>query len=225
VRQRCPASLRAASAPTSCSATRRWRRQHVYAAGPVWLESWRGLDVEESYRFPGPGFEPERPDRDGLPEAQKADDLRRRLYRIGREYPRLPRALCQAARELASLLDRPEALRDRGFRVERDVEGGNMWVCVPLDYLSFAFVEGDHGREARRLDAESQPFWRDALLRIAAAEASILTWDPVVPRYDHLPFVSFQATGDPTGLERAFDGRYFMASTELNLLNTILFVG
>ena len=61
--------------------------------------------------------------------------------------------------------------------------------------------------------------------RIAAAEASILSWDPVVPRYNHLPFVSFQASGDPTGLERAFDGRYFMASTELNLLNTILFVG
>ena len=30
--------------------------------------------------------------------------------------------------------------------------------------------------------------------------------------------------GDPTGLERAFDDRYFMASSELNLLNTMLFV-
>ena len=39
------------------------------------------------------------------------------------------------------------------------------------------------------------------------------------------PWLAALVTGDPTGIERAFDARYFMASAELNLLNTILFVG
>jgi hypothetical protein len=42
--------------------------------------------------------------------------------------------------------------------------------------------------------------------------------------YADVPFVVVTTSGDPTGYRRAFDGRYFMASTELNLLNTVLFV-
>lgn len=188
--------------------------EHVFAAGPVWLESWRGLSVEESFAFPG-----RRAD-----ELKRTHELRSRLYRIGEQYRQLPRALCRSARELASLLSRPEGLRDRGFRVKRDLEGARLWVCLPLDYPAFGFVEGEHGREARRLDEDSQPLWRDALLRVVSAECPVLAWDPAIPRYAARPFLTFQTTGEPSGLERAFDGRYFMASTELNLLNTILFV-
>src|SRR5205823_11950741 len=47
--------------------------------------------------------------------------------------------------------------------------------------------------------------------------------EPVIPRYEEQPFLVVETSGDPTGLARAFDNRYFMASTELNLLNTLLF--
>ena len=47
---------------------------------------------------------------------------------------------------------------------------------------------------------------------------------PVLPYYAAHPYIALIARGDPTGLARTFDDRYFMASTELNLLNTLLFV-
>jgi hypothetical protein len=46
---------------------------------------------------------------------------------------------------------------------------------------------------------------------------------PVLPYYQAQPYVALVARGDPTGLGRVFDDRYFMASTELNLLNSVLF--
>jgi hypothetical protein len=188
---------------------------HVYAAGPLWLESWRGLPIEEELSFAGRT----------RAEVEALASLRGRLYRISKEHGRLPKPLTRAARDLVDLLYRPEELRDRGFRVTRQLSGARLWVAVPLDYPSFLFVEGEHGREMRPLDVDSQPVWRDGLQRAVSAESSLLAMDPVIPLYRAGPFLSFQTTGDPTGLSRAFDGRYFMASTELNLLNTLLFVG
>ncbi len=49
--------------------------------------------------------------------------------------------------------------------------------------------------------------------------------EPAIANFAEHPFLMLQSDGDPTGLERAFDPRYFMASTELNLLNTVFFVG
>jgi hypothetical protein len=66
--------------------------------------------------------------------------------------------------------------------------------------------------------------WLDALVRGAYANTAVASHQPVLPRFDGRPFLVFSAQGDPTGLRRAFDDRYFMASSELNLLNTILFV-
>lgn len=48
---------------------------------------------------------------------------------------------------------------------------------------------------------------------------------PFLPRFEDRPFLALLTLVDPTGVERAFDDRYFMASSELNLLNTLLFVG
>jgi hypothetical protein len=45
-----------------------------------------------------------------------------------------------------------------------------------------------------------------------------------LPYFRSYPFAVLVARGDATGLARVFDDRYFMASTELNLLNTLLFV-
>jgi hypothetical protein len=47
---------------------------------------------------------------------------------------------------------------------------------------------------------------------------------PVLPYFKSYPFAVLVARGDATGLARVFDDRYFMASTELNLLNALLFV-
>ena len=118
-----------------------------------------------------------------------------------------------------------EALRARSFTAERQSETTKRWVCVPIDYASFCFAEGEHGRELRAPHADEHPLWRDGLLRVVSANATPSAVEPVIPLYAGVPFVVFTTSGDPTGLARVFDDRYFMASTELrNLLNTVLFV-
>lgn len=187
---------------------------HLFVTGPLWLESWEGLSIEESFDFRG----------HSRAEIESITKLRSRLHRIGGEYRHLPRPLTKAARDLERLLNRPESLRGHRFQVRRDVVGGRLWVCVPLDYPTFVFTESAHGRQVRRLDDDDQSVWRDAFVRVVSTASAPLAVDPVIPRYRENPFLTFQTVGDPTGLDRAFDGRYFMASTELNLLNTILFV-
>ena len=66
--------------------------------------------------------------------------------------------------------------------------------------------------------------WLEGLGRAAAAAVSPTSISPVLPYYAAHPYIALIARGDPTGLARTFDDRYFMASTELNLLNTLLFV-
>ena len=45
---------------------------------------------------------------------------------------------------------------------------------------------------------------------------------PVIAKYDDIPWVAVAGTRVFDQLETIFSDRYFMASSELNLLNTIL---
>jgi hypothetical protein len=45
---------------------------------------------------------------------------------------------------------------------------------------------------------------------------------PPLPRYESFPWAASVGEVSPLKLDLAFDDRYFMASNELNLLNTLL---
>jgi hypothetical protein len=188
--------------------------EQVYCLGPVWLESWTPIPSEESFQIRALS----------QPERLSLELLRRQLRQIGGTWRTFPLELTWAARDLARILERPEELGDRNFRAKRRSEMVKRWACVPLEYTSFCFAEGEHGRLARAPELDEHAFWRDGMLRLLTASATPATWEPIIPRYKHVPFLVVTTSGDPTGLSRAFDGRYFMASTELNLLNTLLFV-
>jgi hypothetical protein len=125
---------------------------------------------------------------------------------------------------LEAFVERPEGLTDRNFRAERKSEMVKRWVCVPLEYTSFCLQEGEHGRVVRTPHPDEHLLSRDAMLRLVTASATPTSWEPIIPRYRDVPFLVVATIGDPTGLALAFDSRNFMASTELNLLNTLLFV-
>jgi hypothetical protein len=188
--------------------------EHVYCLGPVWLESWTPIPSEESFQIRA------------LAPAERVslDRLRHQLRQIGDSWRTFPQELTLAARDLARVLERPEELGDRNFRAKRRSEMVKRWACVPLEYTSFCFAEGEHGRVAHAPGLEEHAFWRDGMLRLLTASATPATWEPIIPRYRDVPFLVVTTNGDPTGLAGAFDERYFMASTELNLLNTLLFV-
>jgi hypothetical protein len=187
---------------------------HVYGLGPVWLESWTHIPSEEGFNIRA------------QTQAEQADLnlLRRQLGQIGGAWSTFPLQLTWAARDLLKILDRAESLRQRSFNAERQSDSTKRWVCVPVDYTSFCFVESEHGREPRAPHADEHPFWHDGLVRVVSASATPTTVEPIIPLYADVPFVVVTTSSDPTGLGRAFGGRYFMASTELNLLNTVLFV-
>jgi hypothetical protein len=178
------------------------------------MESWAPIPSEESFQIRA------------LSEAGRLrlDLLRRQLRQVGDSWQTFPLQLTWTARDLGRILDRPEELRDRNFRAKRKSEMVKRWVCVPLEYTSFCFVEGAHGRVPQAPDSDEHALWRDGMLRLVTASATPTSWEPIIPRYRDIPFLVVTTSGDPTGLSRAFDSRYFMASTELNLLNTLLFV-
>ena len=45
---------------------------------------------------------------------------------------------------------------------------------------------------------------------------------PAIPRYEGMPWVAGVGQVNPLKFDAVFDDRYFMASNELNLLNTLL---
>jgi hypothetical protein len=186
----------------------------LYGSGPIWLERLTGTASEERFHI-----EVRTP-----AEQAELDELRKRLAVIGGAWKRFPLALTWAARDLADILRRADGLQTLSFRAGQRSKNTRQWVCVPIDYASFCYAEGEHGRQSRVPEADEHPLWHDGLLRVVNTLAGAEAVEPVIPRYEQYPFLVVETNGDPTGLARAFDNRYFMASTELNLLNTVLFV-
>jgi hypothetical protein len=83
--------------------------------------------------------------------------------------------------------------------------------------------QGEEG-EQRRFLLEDPENWLDALVRAISAGAAEAATHPVLAHFEGSPFLAAVAQADPTGLVREFDDRYFMASSELTLLNAMLFV-
>jgi hypothetical protein len=48
---------------------------------------------------------------------------------------------------------------------------------------------------------------------------------PAIPRYEGTPWAADVGQTNPLRLDLVFDDRYFMASSELNLLNALLLPG
>ncbi len=118
------------------------------------------------------------------------------------------------------ILARRDGLQELDFTVRKDASTRNAWGCLPIDYPRFCRFSGD-GQPFRVDDPTA---WLEALGRASAATVTPTALLPVLPYFKSHPFAVVFAPNDATGLARVFDDRYFMASTELNLLNTLLFV-
>jgi hypothetical protein len=61
--------------------------------------------------------------------------------------------------------------------------------------------------------------WRDGLTQGLSAGAAVM---PPISRYAEFPWAASVGNGNPLKLDTVFDDLFFMASSELNLLNTLL---
>lgn len=179
---------------------------HVFFSGPVIVETWQGFEKQEVFAFEGH-------------ETQMNLGIRRlvaQLYEIDRQRD-FPPALRIPATNLLRLLMRDQHDAANEFRTLKELRSPNTWVAVPAGHQQFRFSNDADESQPFRLD--DPPLWHEALGRSLNAGSSMM---PPLPTYESFPWAAAVGEVSPLKLDLVFDDRYFMASNELNLLNTLL---
>ncbi|BDB29546.1 helicase (plasmid) [Cupriavidus sp. P-10] len=190
-----------ACAPTGTSVP-----DHIHFSGPVTVETWRDFEKQEVFAFEGHETQLRRASRALIGQLHE-------IYRT-REFPSAMRV---PATNLLRLLQRDQHDAANEFRTLKELKSPNTWVAVPAGYYSFLHPETADDDNPFRLD--DQALWQEALGRTLNAGAAIM---PPLPCYDSFPWAASVGEVSPLKLDTVFDDRYFMASNELNLLNTLL---
>ncbi|MBE9108416.1 helicase [Nodosilinea sp. LEGE 07298] len=180
--------------------------QELTCVGPFWIEDWRGRTSEERF-----SFETWRTDVD-----QGSLSLLGLLNSIADNIS-FPPKLRQPAKELHRLLIREKKTPVREYSTLQDTKTDNIVVALPLDYPHFWKAQPEDGGRKKLL--EDPVTWRDALGTALTSQGLVM---PVLPIYQEFPWAAVVGQRTISQLETVFDNRYFMASSELNLLNTIL---
>lgn len=179
---------------------------HVFCMGPLFLENWSHFDKRELFSFDG--------------WETQTSQTQRRLFMQFREIDQsraFPAALRIPASNLLRLLARDKPGAANEFTTIKELKSPNTWVAVPVAYTQF--MTSRDRLEDRRNHLVEPELWRDALGRVLTGNGSVM---PPIARYEEFPWVAAVGQIDPLRLDVVFDDRYFMASNELNLLNTIL---
>ncbi len=179
---------------------------HVFFSGPMVLESWAQFDKRELFSFEG--------------QLTNVEQMTRQLYGQLKEIEScdaLPGSLRIPAANLFRLLAREKYGAANEFNTLKELKSPNTWIAIPTAYVQFVRPVDEHDGSTRLLDEPEQ--WREGLGRALSASAAVM---PAIPRYEDMPWVAGVGQTNPLKFDVVFDDRYFMASNELNLLNTLL---
>lgn len=180
--------------------------EHVYWSGPVAVEAWHGFEKQEVFAFEGHETEVSRASRfliGLLKDIDKNKDF--------------PAPLRNPAASLLRLLQRDQHEAANEFRTLKELKSPNTWVATPVGRYEFMYAESRD--KDRPFAVDDGPLWQEALGRTLNAGSAVI---PPLPRYESFPWAASVGEVSPLKLDLAFDDRYFMASNELNLLNTLL---
>jgi hypothetical protein len=170
------------------------------------MEDWRGRSSEERF-----DFETWR-----TKVREGSGKLLGLLMRIA-ENPGFPSKLRRPAKELHRLLIRKKDTSIREYSTSQDTRTENLVIALPLDYPHFWRKQPED--ELSQKPIEDPATWRNSLGTALTPQGLVM---PVVPMYQGFPWAAVVGQRGISQLEMVFDNRYFMASSELNLLNTIL---
>jgi hypothetical protein len=179
---------------------------HVYVAGPAFLENWGDFDKLEVFSFEGHTTE----------VTQLSRRVIARLIEIDKDRE-FPSAIRAPAANLLRLLQREKKDAANEFNTLKNLKSPNTWVSVPTGYVQF--MRAERGEENRPFETTDPQLWRDGLARGLSATGAVM---PPIARYAEFPWAASVGEANPLKLDTVFDNRYFMASNELNLLNTLL---
>jgi len=179
---------------------------HTIFFGPVVIENWAVFEKKrETFVFEEHNSE--------IIRASQA--LKEQLRQI-KQYNLLPASLRNPAEAILQILHREEHDEANEFKTIKDLRSPNTWIAVPAEYQIWSAKK--QSGEGIWLSIDEAQDWRDELA------ATLGTWDvmPALAAYKSFPWVSAVGDFSPLNLDLVFDDRYFMASNELNLLNTLL---
>jgi hypothetical protein len=179
---------------------------HLYVSGPAFLENWGDFDKLEVFSFEGHTTEVNQVARRVIAQLLSIDEDRA-----------FPANLRQPAANLLRLLQREKKHAANEFNTLKNLKSPNTWISVPSGYVQFMAV--DRQLEGRPFEVVDSALWREGLAQGLAATSAVM---PPIPRYAEFPWVASVGNANPLKLDTVFDDRYFMASNELNLLNTLL---
>ena len=118
---------------------------------------------------------------------------------------------------MADLLRRENQDSAVEFNTLKDLKSPNTWVAVPAGYHQF--LHTDEVQAGIAFDLDDPELWLETLSKSLDAGSATM---PPIARYRSFPWCASVGVVEPLKLELVFDDRYFMASNELNLLNTLL---
>lgn len=179
---------------------------HAYFAGPVIFENWEAFAKQEAFTFEGHEAE----------TAQSTKKLLGQLYQIDEDRG-YPNALRTPAKSLADLLRRDNQDAAVEFNTLKDLKSPNTWVAVPAGYHQFLHTE--EAQKGVAFEVDDPELWLEALAKSLGAGSAAM---PPIARYRSFPWCASVGVSEPLQFGLVFDDRYFMASNELNLLNTLL---
>lgn len=179
---------------------------HVYVAGPAFVENWGDFDKLEVFSFEGHTTEVNQVSRRVIAQLLSIDEDRA-----------FPQNLRQPAANLLRLLQREKKDAANEFNTLKTLKSPNTWIAVPSGYVQFMAVERQN--EGRPFEVIGPDLWREGLAQCLSATSAVM---PPIPRYAEFPWAASVGNANPLELDTVFDDRYFMASNELNLLNTLL---
>jgi hypothetical protein len=180
--------------------------EHVFFSGPLLLENWAHFDKREVFSFEGHSVQ----------EQKLTKELYFQLKDIDKNST-FPSALRIPASNLLRILGRESHDAATEFNTIKGLNSANTWVVLPAAYPQFLKKRGD-GRGEEVGTVTDPDLWRDGLGRGLPGGAEM----PAIPRYDGAPWAAGVGQVNPLRLDLVFDDRYFMASNEMNLLNTLL---
>lgn len=179
---------------------------HLYVSGPAFIENWGDFDKLEVFSFEGHTTEVNQVARRVIAQLLSIDEDRA-----------FPANLRQPAANLLRLLQREKKDAANEFNTLKSLTSPNTWISVPTGYVQFMAVERQ--LEGRPFEVVDPDLWRTGLAQGLSASGAVM---PPIPRYAEYPWAASVGNANPLKLETVFDDRYFMASNELNLLNTLL---
>ncbi|MEC4802711.1 MAG: hypothetical protein SAJ12_00490 [Jaaginema sp. PMC 1079.18] len=182
---------------------------HLSCLGPFWWEDWRSRNVREQYNFS---------------DCQEA--MRNAKYHLLKILNKIqkdkafPKRLRDPACELHKLLIREKTEQIREYSTLQAINTQNLIVALPLDYPQFWRRASEPEEIQIEQQLEDAVTWRESLGRTLSSQSAVL---PVIAQYRRFPWVAIAGRQSISQLEQVFDNRYFLASSELNFLNALLF--